>query len=249
MGMGMINHIGWNVLLYLGLCIDREYHSGTINACQTSNLSFCNRALIKTIPQATELNALQNFMGNRPYTLWIPSDSDVESEIKKNTFFMYSTSFPIMALAMASLMEHTSNDCIVVRQVHTAEELDLWINIVTNVYNIQNQEFRSYIMYLESISRKDRITYWIGYWKGQPVAGSMFIMENSVVGVHWVATLPDFRNQGIGFAVTYNPLVHLKKRGAEQAVLFSSTMGKPVYEKMGFKTVLHCSVYKTVLTN
>lgn len=241
----MVSLIEWNVLLYLGLNTKREYHSSNIIACQTSNLASCNRALIKTTPQEAELNSLQHFMGNNVYTLWIPSDSLIDNEIKKNKQFEYLISFPIMKLAMKSLREIVLNNRIDVRQVYTAQELDLWIDIVTKVYNIQHQEFRSYIMYLESIPNKERITYWIGYWDGKPVATSMFIVENSTVGIHWVATLIDFRNKGMGFAVTHNPLIHLHKLGTEQAVLFASALGKPVYETMGFKTLLHCSVYKS----
>jgi GNAT superfamily N-acetyltransferase len=72
---------------------------------------------------------------------------------------------------------------------------------------------------------------WLGYVDGRPVTCAIAHVSAGVVGIHFVATLPEARGRGYGAAIT--------SRAASTdptlpAVLQASDLGRPVYERLGF---------------
>jgi hypothetical protein len=78
---------------------------------------------------------------------------------------------------------------------------------------------------------------YVGYLNGKPVATSILFNGAGVAGVYGVGTLPEARRQGIGAAITVKPLLDARKQGYNYAVLFSSQIGYPVYQWLGFREV------------
>lgn len=78
---------------------------------------------------------------------------------------------------------------------------------------------------------------YVGYMDAKPVTSSALFFNNGVAGVYNVATIDAHRRKGLGEAMTW----HAVRRGRELGCLFSSLqasdMGKPVYERMGFRVV------------
>jgi len=78
----------------------------------------------------------------------------------------------------------------------------------------------------------------------QPVATSMFVpASHGVMGIYNVAVVPEARKKGVGAAVMVETMKEGLKFGAKVAVLESTNMGKPLYERLGFKTVNSCELY------
>jgi GNAT superfamily N-acetyltransferase len=75
----------------------------------------------------------------------------------------------------------------------------------------------------------------VGYLNGEPVATNMLFNGGGVASVYAVATVPPARGQGIGAAITLKPLLEARELGYRYAVLFSTEMGVPVYERIGFE--------------
>jgi ribosomal protein S18 acetylase RimI-like enzyme len=72
---------------------------------------------------------------------------------------------------------------------------------------------------------------WVGYVDDTPVTTAVAYVGFDVVGVYFIATLPEARGRGYGTAMT-----DLAARAAPElpAVLQSSDLGRPVYERLGF---------------
>lgn len=75
---------------------------------------------------------------------------------------------------------------------------------------------------------------WVGYVADHPVTCAVAHVAANVVGIHFVATLPEARRRGYGAAIT--------ARAANTApdlpaVLQASDLGRPVYERIGFHVV------------
>lgn len=76
----------------------------------------------------------------------------------------------------------------------------------------------------------------LGRLNGEPVATNMLLGKDGVVGVYGIAVVPTARGKGIGAAITLQPLLESRDRdGHSHAVLFSTEMGAPVYERIGFR--------------
>jgi GNAT superfamily N-acetyltransferase len=85
-----------------------------------------------------------------------------------------------------------------------------------------------------------RFGAWLGYLGDEAVAGAASMVENSIVEVVMVATLPQARRKGLGLAVTQ---AAARPELGLPAVLFSSDDGRPVYERIGFVPILRGSFW------
>src|SRR5262249_58376161 len=71
---------------------------------------------------------------------------------------------------------------------------------------------------------------------GEHVATAQILYAAGVAGVYCVATIPAARRQGIGAAITLAGLRAARARGYRAAVLGATTLGFPVYARLGFRT-------------
>ena len=82
----------------------------------------------------------------------------------------------------------------------------------------------------------DRVRPFVAKLDGRVVATSMSIRTDATVGIYSIATVPEARGRGIGTAMTWH-LIADADPGWDVAVLQASDIGRPVYERMGFKLV------------
>ena len=78
---------------------------------------------------------------------------------------------------------------------------------------------------------------------GRPVGTALGFHAGSVLGIYNVAVLSDARGRGIGGAVTRAALQAGADDGCRIAVLESTALGHPVYERLGFRDVAEYRVY------
>jgi len=75
---------------------------------------------------------------------------------------------------------------------------------------------------------------WLGRADGRWVTTATASLSDGFVGVYVVATLPEARGRGYGEAVSWAATLC---RPELPATLQASSMGKPVYERMGYRSV------------
>jgi ribosomal protein S18 acetylase RimI-like enzyme len=74
-----------------------------------------------------------------------------------------------------------------------------------------------------------------GYLNGKAVATCSLFVTGRVAGIFNVSTLPEARGRGIGEAITWHAVHAGAERGALIASLQASEMGRPIYQRMGFR--------------
>ena len=87
---------------------------------------------------------------------------------------------------------------------------------------------------------------YVGLRKGQPVAIAATVDAADVLGVYSLATLPEFRRQGMGEALLRAAVAREQERlGPRRIVLQSTEAGYRMYRRLGFRDVAKFSVYLT----
>jgi GNAT superfamily N-acetyltransferase len=87
----------------------------------------------------------------------------------------------------------------------------------------------------------DRVHMWIAYLEGEAVATAAVCTTRGVNGVQTIATLPEYRGQGLGEAMTW---IATLAEPELPAVLLASDLGRPVYERMGYLALLRFSYWR-----
>jgi GNAT superfamily N-acetyltransferase len=80
---------------------------------------------------------------------------------------------------------------------------------------------------------------------GRAVGTALAIRTGHVAGVYAVATLEHERHRGVGTAVTWAAAAAGWAWGCDTIVLQASEMGFSVYSKMGFRTVVRYTMYRS----
>jgi GNAT superfamily N-acetyltransferase len=77
----------------------------------------------------------------------------------------------------------------------------------------------------------------VGRFDGEPVATSLAFVGGGAVGLYGVGTAPDYRGRGFGGAISAAAVEWGRGRGERIAILHATTMGAPVYRRLGFQPV------------
>lgn len=79
------------------------------------------------------------------------------------------------------------------------------------------------------------LTFFVAFVDGEPAATSLVCITDEIAGIYGVATAERFRRRGIGAAMTAAALQEGARRGCTIGALQPSDLGRPVYERLGFR--------------
>ena len=93
---------------------------------------------------------------------------------------------------------------------------------------------------LDSVQRFDRvlephIATVVAYDGDEPIAAAQAALSHGIAGVFWVGTLEAARGRGLGEAVCRWVTNWAFDHGAGAQSLEASTMGEPIYARMGYE--------------
>ena len=79
---------------------------------------------------------------------------------------------------------------------------------------------------------------YVGYADGTPVVSGLGWRSGRTIGVYSIATVESARRRGYGAAMTARVVADGAAAGCDVAALQASEMGRPIYERQGFRTVV-----------
>jgi ribosomal protein S18 acetylase RimI-like enzyme len=85
---------------------------------------------------------------------------------------------------------------------------------------------------------------YLGTIDEEPVATVFLFFATGVASINWVVTLPQFRHQGIGAAMTLLAAREARASGYRIGVLTASPLGITIYRRLGFQEYCQVSTYE-----
>lgn len=135
---------------------------------------------------------------------------------------------------------------LVVERVRTEQELQRWTRTLAQGFGEGEIEADWIGEMYRKIGFGDQVAWrhYLGWWQGEPVATTSLFMSAGVAGIYFVFTLPGARQQGIGAAMTVAALHDAQQLGYRIGVLAASSMGYPVYQRLGFQEYCRIELYE-----
>lgn len=217
---------------------------GLLLAATGSPREWWNVAAVKkplADPAAAVRRAVDWFSRRRqPFIMRIREGVDPGSEAAADTAGLpYSDTVPGLTLYPIGRIPDPPSG-LDIRQVGVEDGIDIAFAIAAEAFEMTDEHIEH--MAPARMIRDPNWRVFLGSVDGEPAATSALLVTGDVAGVYWVATLAKFRRRGFGEAITWHAVREGVASGCRVATLQASDMGRPIYERMGFRLV---APYKT----
>lgn len=118
-----------------------------------------------------------------------------------------------------------------------------WAGLLMTVFERPASDIPIWREAYGALGYDDEWAHFAGSVNGEMVATTSVLLGGEVAGIYHVATLKSARGRGFGSALTHAAMLHAIERGAREAALQSSDLGRSVYRSLGFKEECTLSMY------
>jgi GNAT superfamily N-acetyltransferase len=116
-----------------------------------------------------------------------------------------------------------------VRRVDSVEELQVFERAASRAYEVESGPvYEGWLAY-------PGFSFHLAYYRGAPVATATLVASHGVAGIVYVGTVPEARGRGFARAAVWAAIEAGRAEGARTSALWATPMGRPMYEKMGFR--------------
>ena len=216
--------------------------------------AYCNQVLITRLRGADADAAIEHVRrrvgrDGAPLTWWVmPSFTPADlGERLVQLGLVRERAWPAFALPLRDLPELPAIPGLVVRRVNDDTDLESYLGIVGQTLSSSE----AFTGLLRDASRRIGFEddapeeHFIGLLDGVPVATASLLVAGGAAGIYNVATLEPARRRGIGAAMTVAAVRRGAARGLRSATLQASDMGRPIYERLGFRFVCDLVPYRS----
>lgn len=217
--------------------------------CDTFNF-ICRARLAPESARSVAAEALAYFARvERPFSWWVgPADrpGDLGTILEGLGLVPAETE-----LAMAVRLDTVSGSApeapgLEVRRVRTAGELDALARLSAANWTPPDPDVLTFYRRAAAVLLDPACPQWfyLGYLDGEPVATAEAAVQGGTVALFGIATLPPFRNRGIGSRMTWQPLRDAHAAGCDLGVLQAAEAGVGLYRRLGFEAFGEIAEYQ-----
>ncbi len=145
-------------------------------------------------------------------------------------------SFTMPGMVLHPIPDHTMPPELTISPVVDRAGHDTHVRMVADVFESTVEDIAAFTPL--GLLDLDNVDIYLGHIDEEPVATSLAVTAGGVVTLFNVATVPDARRRGYGAAMTMAPALAARAGGIEVAALQSTEAGFPVYERLGYRTVV-----------
>lgn len=216
--------------------------------------AYCNQVLVTRLDEAAAdatIEELRARIGRdaTPLTWWVmPSfaPADLARRLERQGLERGGT-WPGFALPIRDLVEPPAVRGLEIRRVESEADLASYLGIMGQTLSPSATftEFLGQACRAIGFGEDAPEEHVIGLLDGVPVASASLVVAGGAAGIYNVATLEPARGRGIGAAMTASVVRRGAARGLSLATLQASSMGRPIYERLGFRFVCDLVPYRS----
>jgi ribosomal protein S18 acetylase RimI-like enzyme len=140
-----------------------------------------------------------------------------------------------------SLESPPSGDSLRIEPVSGKRTLEDHVRIVAEAFDAQPDELGR--VFTPALLADEAWSAWVGYEGTTAVATTQLVVHENTGGLYYVGVVDAARRKGYGEAITRHAVRAAMSRGCDLASLQASPMGRPVYERLGFRVICEYVTY------
>ena len=148
---------------------------------------------------------------------------------------------PVPGMVLDPIASHPNESSLEIREVSDDATFADFISVSAESFGIPLDD--ASFTFPITARQRPNVSYWVGYADGAPAACSNLLVLDHIASINIIGTLEAYRGRGFGAAITQAAVNGGAGAGCQLAVLQASEIGKPVYERMGFRTVTSYKTY------
>lgn len=192
-------------------------------------------------------------LGNAP-RLWMTGPTTCPKDLGRyleSNGFIKKSEIPGMAVDLMKINTNFSKPPdLDIQIVSNKKTLYEWVRIVSLVlFGFKEDDIQDFFTLIQSLNFYHKLKFYIGFYEGKAVASSTLFLSNGIAGIYHMATLPVYRNKGIGTRMTLTPLLHARDIGYRVGVLQATPLGERIYKKIGFEEYCRLGRYRYEANN
>lgn len=174
---------------------------------------------------------------------WFITPASTDHDLIQQGFSLLEE-VPAMYFDLSTPLPNPESKFISIQELGNDDDLRTWIQPINEGFQAKEGE-DSYRKLNADIVKKgeNKFLHFVAYYKDQLAAASTLFLSNDGVMLHNLATKPDFKNHGLGTALTLHMMTRAKKLGFKDCFLDSSEEAFRLYKKIGFKVYCTTFVY------
>ncbi|MEX1280089.1 MAG: GNAT family N-acetyltransferase [Acidimicrobiia bacterium] len=181
------------------------------------------------------LDRLGAFFGELPHQLWLRDGLDgglIDAALRRG--LVVSGGPPLLVLDELPTDPSMPAE-LAVAVVTEADRAE--VTTMSAIGNGMPPHFAGTYLPADVLAGADDAAVVVGRVDGEAVTTAMVVVTDGAAGIYAVSTVPEHRGKGYGAAITWAAVEEGRRRGATWSVLQASSMGLPVYERMGYRVV------------
>lgn len=175
-----------------------------------------------------------------PAYFWVGpcTEPDNLDEVLLRNGWVHLASPPAMLVDLDQLITPPVPESFELKRVKNAEDLATWRRAVARGFGLLPE-----VAEMFSMTADDQARLYTAFLGNEVVGTTALITVNGVAGIYCVCTFPEFRGRGVGAALTTVPLLEAYEEGYRIGTLQASSMGLPIYSRLGFKEVCKLKMF------
>ena len=183
-----------------------------------------------------------------PFAWWVmPSSRPADLAVRLTARGLVDDGrWPAYAVAVDELADPPPVEGFEIQRVRSGDDFDTYLGVYAPVLSPSPAFTELFTRAARRIGFGEDVPeeHFIGFLNGEPVATVSLVTAGGSAGIYNVTTVEVARGLGIGTAMTVAAARHGGERGFGLATLQASTMGRPVYERLGFEFVCDLHPYR-----
>ncbi len=211
---------------------------------------FCNgvRRVDDAVPGPKVVEAALEFFGarGRGFSLWtrmLPVDDDLLAAAESTGIAVFGDA-PQM-ICRQRVEEHELPSGVTIDLLQDHDDVDHFARICGESYAVYGAPSEATASHFNGPNALvgPNVRAVLARLDGTPIGAALVFLSHGIAGVYWVAVLEEARGRGIAFAITQSVTNLAFDLGAANVQLQASTMGEPVYRRMGYEELYRARLH------